>query len=254
MAGIVTLLTDFGTEDTYVAEVKAVLLAGDPKLTLVDLTHEITPYDISRGAFQLLRAYHHFPKGTYHLAVVDPGVGSRRKCLLIETARHRFVGPDNGLLKWAVRHCEREEGKPARIFEIPVSETASATFHGRDVFAPALLRHLKAEKQGLKKISEMEGREFPDPVLRNGKLVGEVLLVDHFGNLVTSLPHVPGEIPEAHLGERTVLKTVSCYADIPAAEACLVPGSHGFWEIACRSASAHEKLALGVGQEITFLR
>jgi S-adenosyl-L-methionine hydrolase (adenosine-forming) len=254
MPGLVTLLTDFGTRDSYVAEVKAVLLSGDPRVGLVDLTHEVRPFDISLGAFQLLRAYRHFPKGTYHLAVVDPGVGSRRKCLFVETARYRFIGPDNGLLKWAVRACEKQEGRAAKVFEIPVGESAGPTFHGRDVFAPALVRHLRGKPGRLKRLESMEGREFPEPRERGGKLVGEILAIDHFGNLVTSFAQQPGETPEARIGLRTVLRTVGCYADIPPGEACLVPGSHGFWEISCRSASAHEKLALAVGQEITILR
>ncbi len=250
---IVTLLTDFGVEDTYVAELKAVLLSGDPKVTLVDLTHDVRAFDISLGAFQLLRAYHHFPKGTYHLAVVDPGVGSRRKCLFVETQKYRFIGPDNGLLKWAVRHSEYVEGKPAKIREIDVPEGTGPTFHGRDVFAPAIVRHIKGKTFKGEKLKDLEGRDFPEPTERDGFVTGEVIAIDHFGNLVTSLPQLPNETPEARIG-RDVLRTVGCYADIPPGEACLVPGSHGYWEISCRGASAHQKLAVAVGESIRFLR
>src|SRR5262245_33021919 len=129
---IITLLTDYGTADSYVAEVKAALLAGAPAATLVDVTHEIPPGDIKAGQYLLGRAWHRFPAGTVHLVVVDPGVGTERRALAAEDRGHRFVAPDNGLLTVLAPH--------APFVSLPVLPGVSPTFHGRDVFAPAAAR------------------------------------------------------------------------------------------------------------------
>jgi S-adenosylmethionine hydrolase len=128
---IVTLLTDFGTSDSYVAEMKARLLAGAPDAVLVDVTHAVAPGDIRAAAYILGRSWHRFPEGTVHLAVVDPGVGTARAAVVIGAGGHRFVGPDNGLFTNVLRDREVE------VVEIAVPDGAAPTFHGRDVFAPA---------------------------------------------------------------------------------------------------------------------
>jgi S-adenosyl-L-methionine hydrolase (adenosine-forming) len=138
-APIVTLLTDFGTADYFVAAVKGVIVAANPKVRLIDITHDIPPQDIESAAFTLLAACSAFPDGTIHLAVVDPGVGSERRPILIHLGKQFFVGPDNGIFSYV---CERDEetgGNPKtfhitneKIFRQPVS----TTFHGRDIFAP----------------------------------------------------------------------------------------------------------------------
>ena len=166
MPQLVTLLTDFGTEDSYVAEMKAILFSQLPTLNVVDITHHIPPFDIERGAFQLLRSYGWFPAPTYHLAVVDPGVGSQRKCLYISTAHGHFIGPDNGVLLWAVRDAERRKKKPALIYEIPVPPETLPTFNGRDVLAPFLANLLRGKKMRLRRLEQMAGREFPLPQKR----------------------------------------------------------------------------------------
>src|ERR1041385_12602 len=114
MAGLISFLSDFGLRDTYVAEVKAVFLSELPDATVVDLTHEVPAFDIEAGAFHLLRAYHAFPPGACNLAGVDPGVGSSRRAIYVEVGSYSFVGPDNGVLLWAVRDCERREGSLAQ--------------------------------------------------------------------------------------------------------------------------------------------
>ncbi len=251
---IVTLLTDFGLQDSYVAEVKGVLLSAEAKLTLVDITHMVPPYNIEHGAFQLLRSYGRFPKGTLHLAVVDPGVGTSRRCLYVRTKHHSFVGPDNGVLRWAVRDAEARDGKKAAVFEIPVPAQTGPTFHGRDIFAPFAARAALKAPRGLKKRESMEGRDLP-PFRRVGnKAIGEVIANDHFGNLVTSLPLSLGEPAEGRIADRGIrLLPVDSYQLIPAGETSLVRGSHGFWEIACREASAMERLRVKKGAEVTVI-
>ena len=128
---IITLLTDYGTTDSYVGELKGVLLSQAPAVTLVDLTHQIAPGDVAAAAYVLARAWHRFPAGTVHLAVVDPGVGTARSALALRTREHFFVGPDNGLFSGLLRAAEIEAVSLATPAE------ASPTFHGRDLFAPA---------------------------------------------------------------------------------------------------------------------
>src|SRR5688572_2722923 len=129
MPPIVTLLTDFGLRDSYVGEVKGVLLSLAPRVELVDVTHDIAPGDVRAAQYVLGRAWPHFPAGTVHLAVVDPGVGGARRALAAEVAGHYFVGPDNGILSWLPDH--------AKFVSLATPAGASATFHARDVFAPA---------------------------------------------------------------------------------------------------------------------
>src|SRR5215813_13113109 len=132
----ITLTTDFGSQDYFVGAMKGVILSINPSACIVDITHDIPPQDIGAAAFNLLACYRNFPAGTIHVAVVDPGVGSDRRAVLIESAQQFFLGPDNGLFSWI---CEREGEFSARqltnerFFRVPLS----ATFHGRDVFAPA---------------------------------------------------------------------------------------------------------------------
>lgn len=248
MAQIVTLLTDFGTRDSYVAEVKAVLLAQLPTVTLVDISHEIGAYQIEEGAFLLRRAYSWFPPSTYHLAVVDPGVGSSRRCLFVKTGHGNFVGPDNGLLKWAVEEAEQRKKKSAVIYEIPIPEGTAPTFHGRDVFAPFLASHLRGRKSRLRRLNGMEGRNFPVPRQQSGKLFGEILAVDHYGNLITNVP-LNFRITTAQVGKRRLNAALN-YESIPKGDAALIAGSHGFWEISSHNASASQTLALKKGDPI----
>lgn len=254
-ANLVTLLTDFGYRDSYVAEVKGVLLGSRPGLAIVDITHDVPPYGIEHGAFQLLRCHDRFPEGTFHLAVVDPGVGTKRRCIYVRTRRYHFVGPDNGLLLWAVRACEREEGAKARAYEIPVPPSTGPTFHGRDVFAPFVAKALSRVPAKLREVDRLEGRELPGFRRKGKEVVGEVLAVDHYGNLVTSIPL--GEMPSARKGavgsSGFEVAPSQSYDVIPDDSAALIRGSHGFWEISCRRASAAERLGVKPGDEISLM-
>ncbi len=244
----VTFLSDFGLKDSYVAEVKGVILSRVPDAMIIDITHEIPPHDINEGAFQLFRSYYYFPTETIHLAVVDPGVGSSRKAIVAKVADRLFVGPDNGLLRWAISDCEKRSKTKAVAWELPKVEEASATFHGRDIFAPFVVKCLFGQVlSGLREVNIL-GNPFPDFQLDEGKLKGQIISIDHFGNLVTNIPSSIG-VEELQLGERIEdILPVSTYADIPAETASLVAGSHGFWEIASFQKSAAQYLKARVGE------
>lgn len=228
MINTVTLLTDFGTEDSYVGEVKGILL-GSPHLRVIDLTHQVPAFDTEAGAFQLLRAYRAFPKDTVHLAVVDPGVGTLRRALYIRAGHYHFVGPDNGLLRWAVEDAATQTKQIAQYFKIPTEENRIPTFHARDVFAPFIVQLALGKKINLKEISEIEGRALPE---------NEIVSIDHYGNAITSVP-----LTQAIKGLKVVVSGLPIdpfpnYEAIPPFTLGLIQGSHGFWEISCRSGSA----------------
>src|SRR5258708_24527834 len=180
--GVVALLSDFGTEDPYVGVLKGVLLAHAPRATLVDLTHGVPPQDVRRGAWFLMHARAHFPAGTVFLCVVDPGVGSARALLCALDGGQAFVGPDNGLLAPALSPA-------AQLFELPL-RAASATFHGRDVLAPAageLCAGRAPAELGAARARPLERLAFPRVERRGAQgLCAEVLFADRFGNLILS--------------------------------------------------------------------
>lgn len=253
MQPLMTFLSDFGLQDSYVAEVKAVLLSRRPELQIVDITHEVPPFNVKWGSFQLRRSYAFFPKGTFHLAVVDPGVGTNRRNLYVKTRDYHFIGPDNGLLYWAVRDCEAHEKQTAVVYEFPVPKGTGPTFYGRDVFAPFLGALLAGEPVPTKIGTALTEREFP-AVQRNGnEWVGEILGSDRFGNLITSIPFEGCHGAEARLGGITeMLSEAPYYLSIPEGKAGLVRGSHGFWEISCCTRSAAEMLHAKAGDPVTI--
>lgn len=238
------LLTDFGLDDTYVAEVKAVLLGAGPHLRWVDITHSVAPYDVEGGGFQLLRSHSHFPKGTCFLGVVDPGVGSHRRAVWVRTRDYDFVGPDNGLLKWAVEACHGNK----EIREIPIPPGTLPTFHGRDVFAPFVVGLAQGKPGKTTKLESLVGDSLPRPKAEGSGWNGEILAVDRYGNLVTNLP-LGMAIQNAQIG-RARFTRAAHYAAIPAGRAALIQGSHGFWEVSCRNASAAKHLGAARGDRI----
>lgn len=252
MPQIVTLLTDFGLQDTYVAEMKAILMPL-PRLRIVDLTHNVPAHDIRYGAFQLLRSYRWFPKGTWHMCIVDPGVGTSRKAIYVETRNYCFVGPDNGLLLWAVKDAEKRDLTPCRAFEVSIPSGVSTTFHGRDVFARFVVSSLKNRPQKLTKIDSLSGEHFPSPIKKGREYHGEVLVCDHFGNAITSIAEEGVRDALAEVGStKTKIKSYPSYEKIPDGKAALIRGSHGFWEIACRKKSACEMLRLKNGTKVSI--
>jgi S-adenosylmethionine hydrolase len=256
----VTLLTDFGAEDYFVAAMKGVLLARAPGAPLVDVTHHVPPQDVATAAFLLLAVYRDFPPGTVHLAVVDPGVGSARRPLAVTAAGQRFVGPDNGIFSYVL---DREPD--ARVFHLDrpraFRHPVSTTFHGRDVFAPvAGALAAGADPAEL-------GREVRDPVrlepigvrrAAEGTLEGRVLHVDHFGNCVTSVAagDVPGGLEAGfrlRLGGGEVRALRTHYAGAPPGEPFAVWGSAGFLEVSVNGASAAARLGVRRGDPVTLL-
>jgi S-adenosylmethionine hydrolase len=245
MRGIITLLTDFGTADGYVGEMKGVLLSEAPGCTVVDVSHEVAPHEIDLGRLSLARYWRRFPAGTVHLAIVDPGVGSERRAIAVASDGRFLVGPDNGVLSPALLL------PGARAVQLAVPTTASPTFHGRDVFAPAAARLASgAEIDSL-------GSPVGDPVVRrtpeahrtaNGDLVGEVIAIDRFGNAVTNLLAGVRGGDVVVEGKRLALRRT--YTDLQPGEAGAVVGSAGLIEIVVREGRASDVLRIARGTSV----
>jgi S-adenosylmethionine hydrolase len=244
MSGVITLLTDFGTADGYVAEVKGVLLTLAPGVQVVDLTHDIPPGDIRAGAYALGRAWDAFPKGTVHLAVVDPGVGTDRRALAVESGGQRFVAPDNGLLSRVI------EGRSFKAFTLPVRADAAPTFHGRDVFAPAAAALARGEP--------CTGTPVTDPVRltaariqrRASAVLGEIVHVDRFGTLITNIPAdrvADGALVRVGAYELALHRT---FGEVASGDPVAFIGSGGTVEVAVRDGRADVVLGASRGTEV----
>jgi S-adenosylmethionine hydrolase len=258
-SGIVTLLTDFGVEDPYVGIVKGVILAVNPAARIVDLTHAIPPQDIRRGALALEASYRVFPAGTVHLAVVDPGVGGPRRPLAVHADGHVFVGPDNGLLGF----CAARTGARAVALTEPRYYRAgrpgvSATFHARDIFASVAghcSRGVPLERFG-PPVRRLVRLALPAPRRAGDRVIGEVLLADRFGNLLTNV--TAADLPAAPAGCRVALAghridgLVSRYGDRPVGTLGALIDSSGRVEIFVREGSARARLGLGPGTRVSF--
>jgi S-adenosylmethionine hydrolase len=245
---IITLLTDFGTADSYVAEVKGVLLSRAPDAVLVDVTHDVPAGDVRSAAYLLGRTWHRFPAGTIHLAVVDPGVGTSRAALALRAHDHYFVAPDNGILTPLLRDTEIE----AVVLSTP--ESAAPTFHGRDVFAPAAAE--LAQRAGLAELGVRFSRiperlAYTSPHPEGQYMVGEIVYVDRFGTLVTNFrpelvpPRAVFEVDDLQVGP-----LAQTYGDVPAGGLLAYVGSGGDVEIAVRDGSAAQRLGVGIGGRV----
>ncbi len=181
---IITLCTDFGPYDSYAASMKGVILGINPKANIIDVTHSIPRHDITFAAFVVQGYYNYFPKGSVHVAVIDPGVGGQRYDMVLRTKDYIFVGPDNGVFSYILIN------QPSVCHEINIPHAVSATFHGRDVFAPAAARlSLKWDKSVLGNIIKRPViLDIPKPIISTRGITGEVIHRDHFGNLITNIP------------------------------------------------------------------
>ncbi|HEX7123563.1 MAG TPA: SAM-dependent chlorinase/fluorinase [Gemmatimonadaceae bacterium] len=246
-APIITLLTDFGTADGYVAEIKGVLLSAVPNGQIIDISHDIPPQDVEAARLALARYWRRFPAGTVHLVVVDPGVGTARPALAVQAEGRLLLGPDNGVLSPALLM------PGVRAVSIPVPVGASPTFHGRDVFAPAaaaLARGAALESIGTPARSPIVLRT-PEPVREgDGVLRGEVISVDRFGNLVTNFIAVRAGVVEI-AGKAIPLRRT--YGDVQPGELVAMVGSSGLLEIAVRDGSAAQTLGLGRGTPVLWI-
>jgi S-adenosylmethionine hydrolase len=258
--GIITLTTDFGLRDPYVAEMKAVVLSLHPEAKIVDVSHDIAKFDIRMGAYTLACAARYFPKGTIHVAVVDPCVGTKRRSIIIQTKRAYYVGPDNGLLVPAAS----QQGI-GHAYEITNRElmlpTTSNTFHGRDVFAPAAAHLANGTESNIfgPEIHEITMPRYAKTVRRKNTLRGEVLHIDDFGNIITGIREE--ELASAKtakkvkikLGNRKLeLNRCRTYADAQARNPVALVGSHGFLEISINSGNAARMLRAKSGDKVTL--
>ncbi|HTY05560.1 MAG TPA: SAM-dependent chlorinase/fluorinase [Gemmatimonadales bacterium] len=245
MASLITLLTDFGISDSYVAEVKGVLLTALPDATLVDVTHQVPPGDVRAGQYLFTRAWRRFPAGTVHLVVVDPGVGTARRALAAQAAGHFFVAPDNGLLS--------SLSGDATFVSLPIPPAAAPTFHARDVFAPAAARlALGTPLDDLgDEVSDPLRMPLPEPRLDGVAWLGEVVYIDRFGTLVSNLPAIDVEPGVRIVVEGNDVGSLRrTFGDVEPGQLVAYAGSGGDVEIAVRGGSAARLLGVGVGAEV----
>jgi S-adenosylmethionine hydrolase len=258
---IITLTTDFGEESPYVAAMKGVILGINPCARLVDLSHQIPPQDVRHAAFFLQQALPYFPAGVLHVVVVDPGVGSARAILYVRGGGQRLLAPDNGCwttLPWA----EAADLEVIRVAEPAYwRQPVSATFHGRDIFAP-VAAHLSLGVEGRKLgpvVKEWVRLATTAPHREGNVWVGEIVFVDHFGNLITNLRgevfrFTPGSLVEVQIGEVPVKPHwVRAYADVEPGELVALISSAGTLEIAVRQGSAAGRLGVGSGLPIRVI-
>ncbi|TAF07627.1 MAG: hypothetical protein EAZ77_09215 [Nostocales cyanobacterium] len=246
---ILTLLSDFGDKDVYVGVMKGVIAQINPNLTLIDLTHHIPPQNIAAARFSLMNAYPYFPKGTVHLAVVDPGVGSQRRAIAVKLAQGYLVGPDNGIFSGIFSQNAVIAAVELTNINFWRVSQPSSTFHGRDIFAPAAA-HL-ASGVSLQEL----GREInPETLVKldigecwentNG-VAGCIQYIDHFGNLVSKIPasYVQGKTWCVQIAGLTI-PGCTTYSDVEVGEALALVGSHGCVEIAINGGNAQIKLQI----------
>lgn len=244
---IITLLTDFGGSDTYVAEVKAALLSRAPTATVVDVSHEVPPGDVRAAQYFLSRTWGRFPAGTVHLVIVDPGVGSNRRALAASTDGHFFVAPDNGILSVVAT------GRGARFVALPVLRDASPTFHGRDVFAPAAARLAGGTRLETLGSLVTTPQRLPFPVARREgrEVLGEVVHVDHYGNLISNIPADLIQPDMVFLVAGQAIGPLRrTFGDVAVGHPVVYLGSGGTVEIAVRNGNATNHLGTGMGAEV----
>ncbi len=255
---IITLTTDFGLKDPYVAEMKAVILSISPNTRIVDITHEIEKFNIRMGAYTLAAACPYFPKGTIHVIVIDPGVGTKRKAILVQTRNSYFIGPDNGVLTLAakgqgIKHIYKIEKPKLMLPRI------SNTFHGRDIFAPAAayLANGTSPSEFGPEIPEIVTPKFAKIAKTKTALTGEIIHIDGFGNIITNLREKDLELMGA---KKTVnlkikdavlnLKLCKAYSEVDGQQPLVIIGSHNFLEISVNQGNAAENLQTKVGDKV----
>ena len=254
---VITLLTDFGEQDHYVAAMKGVMLGINPNLQFIDITHQIPAQDIQSAAFTLGQVYSYFPFGTIHLAIVDPGVGTSRKALAARAGEYYFIAPDNGILSYVF---EREEEQRVHAVEADhyFRKPVSPTFHGRDIFAPVAA--WLSREVGMDQFGPLYEKPLRLPIprlsrVRENLIQAAVVAVDRFGNLITNL--TPADVP-AYLTETTrsckilvaqreITSFRRTFAEGNPGELFVVPGSTGYIEIVVRNGSAAATLNLAPG-------
>ena len=255
---VITLTTDFGSGSPYVAAMKGVILSVNPTATLVDVTHQIRPQDVHQGALVLDDVTGRFPAGTIHVAVVDPGVGTQRAIVYARIGEHHFVAPDNGLL-WRLA---RRTG-PSMLIQVTEPQywlhPVSSTFHGRDIMAPVAARlslGLEPRKLG-PPLESLVSLDWPEPVVSVGKIEGQILDVDLFGNLISNvdaemLAGIPEDgSPQVAFGNRKLKGIDRTYGQRPSGSLVALIGSTGRLELAVVNGNAAEMLNARIGDPVT---
>ncbi|OQX65727.1 MAG: hypothetical protein B5M55_03210 [Desulfococcus sp. 4484_242] len=250
-SGMVTLLTDFGLEDPYTAMMKGAVLSINPAARIIDISHHIPAGAVMQASWALFETYPYFPEKTVHVAVVDPGVGTRRRPILVKARSHLFVGPDNGIFSPILEDCRDAQIihlKDPRYFLKHVSNT----FHGRDLFAPAAA-HLSLGTDPLAMgpmIDDPVRLPFPRPYTKKGSLWGQIVRVDHFGNLITNLraedvkKFLAGRRGIIAVGNLRVEGISKTYGEAPPRQALALFGSSGRLEIAVNKGRAADRAGL----------
>jgi S-adenosylmethionine hydrolase len=260
--GIITLTTDFGESDPYVAMMKGVILSINPDAKIIDVTHQIPARSIKEGGMIIKESYTYFPSGTVHVGVVDPGVGGKRRPIAVLVDNYFFVGPDNGLFSTIIethRHTGIIHLKEKRYW----MHSISPTFQGRDIFAP-VAAHLSLGVNPFRmgeKIDNPTPLAYPLPRENNSGLVGEIIRVDHFGNLITNItrehlsPFLASKDLIITVGRLTLKKISTIYNDVPEGQPLALIGSSNLLEIAVNMGRATDYLGqeYGVGTKVIIM-
>mgnify|MGYP006279169839 CR=1 FL=1 len=267
-SALVTLTTDFGTEDAYVPAMKGTMLSICPDVRLVDVTHQIHPQDVMEAAFVLRSTVPYFPDGTVHLVVVDPGVGTDRRAVALRHENRWFVGPDNGLFPLVLGGDTPDAAVQLDNPDRWRTASPSSTFHGRDIFAPAaahLANGVSLDALG-SPINTLEPLRWASPSLSDGTVQGRVVHVDHFGNCITNIqrrhlsapleasdtldPADAGLSIRGYAGSRIIKQIGTTYGSVPEGDPLLLIGSTGFLEIAVNGGSASKLLDIEKGDSV----
>ena len=257
---VIALLTDFGVDDPYVGVMKGVILSINPSAVIVDVTHSIGKYQIIQGALILKSYYRYFPRGTVFIVVVDPGVGSARRAIVIRTSSYVFIGPDNGILTPAAFDDGVIDVYEVRKYTLPA---ISRTFHGRDVFAP-VAAHISMGKpiEDIGERIDVKGIisiEISRAEIRNGEIIGEIIYIDSFGNAVTnihpsslrSLGVEEGGLVSVRVGEvQYETPWVKAYSDVEQGKLLIITNSFNYIELSINQGNASEALKLKIGSKI----
>jgi S-adenosyl-L-methionine hydrolase (adenosine-forming) len=275
MTRTIALLTDFGTSDTYVGVMKAVMAQICPDVQFIDLTHEIAPQNVTQGAFTLLNAYRYFAPGTVFLVVVDPGVGSSRRAIAVQADDYTFVAPDNGILSYTLSQLRDIHAVELTNPSYQLSQV-SHTFHGRDIFAPAAAHRAAGVPivQFGSPVTNLVQLSTSALQIQDSRFVGEVLYVDHFGNIITNIgefqwhengqltfmqsPSNPAPLPFSAQNAVTTVNNHSIpsihrsYSEVVKGEVLILTGSSGYLEIAVNQGSAARQLGIQPGTPVTL--
>ncbi len=252
---LIALLSDFGDRDHYAGTMKGVILSINPRARIIDISHNVSPQNIVEAGYLLWASYKYFPDGTVFVCVVDPGVGGGRKIICVETARHQFIAPDNGLLDFII--LQEDILRSYQIVNPPRigAKKISATFHGRDIFAPlaaSLSKGSSASQFGKRYDLKKPSPLFYEP--ENGMTRARILHIDHFGNLITNIPERYFDRHSVKVGAADITKHIRSYTEAPQADPCMIVGSNGLIEVVVTEGSASEMLNASLQTPITVLK